>query len=64
MDRLHHSVHLSSADINYLQKSSETHKYTHGHALILSGAAGRAGAARLAAWGALRIGAGVVTVGW
>ena len=39
------------------------HKYTHGHALILSGPLGHGGAARLAARGALRIGAGVVTVG-
>ncbi|MCU0905336.1 MAG: NAD(P)H-hydrate dehydratase [Tabrizicola sp.] len=43
--------------------SGDTHKYSHGHALILSGPSGRGGAARLAARGALRIGAGVVTVG-
>jgi len=39
------------------------HKYSHGHALILSGPSGRGGAGRLAARGALRIGAGVVTIG-
>jgi hydroxyethylthiazole kinase-like uncharacterized protein yjeF len=46
-----------------LFKSMADHKYAHGHALILSGPSGRGGAARLAARGALRIGAGVVTVG-
>jgi len=49
--------------LRFLAKGREDHKYSHGHALILSGPSGHGGAARLAARGALRIGAGVVTVG-
>ena len=46
-----------------LHKELDANKYTYGHALILSGPSGKGGAARLAARGALRIGAGVVTLG-
>ncbi|WP_417273864.1 NAD(P)H-hydrate dehydratase [Celeribacter halophilus] len=46
-----------------LAKQSFGYKYSHGHALILTGPSGKTGAARLAARAALRVGAGLVTLG-
>ncbi|MEM7500064.1 MAG: NAD(P)H-hydrate dehydratase, partial [Pseudomonadota bacterium] len=45
------------------RKRSSRNKYHFGHALVLGGASGKGGAARLAARGALRAGAGLVTLG-
>ena len=54
---------LIDADDAWAATKRAGHKYDHGHALVLAGGMGRTGAARLAARAALRIGAGLVTLG-
>jgi ADP-dependent NAD(P)H-hydrate dehydratase / NAD(P)H-hydrate epimerase len=54
---------VEEADVRPLLKrrSANTHKGTYGHLLIVAGSRGKSGAALLAARGALRAGAGLVT---
>ena len=45
-----------------IRRKPEGHKGDYGHALIVAGSVGKTGAAVLASWAALRVGAGLVTV--
>ncbi len=56
-------VKLVSVSPAKLRKLHRANKFTNGHAFVMCGPSGRGGAARLAARGALRMGAGLVTVG-
>lgn len=54
----------SATDVEplFVPRAAETHKGTYGHVAIIAGSEGRSGAAILAARGAIRTGAGLVTV--
>jgi len=47
---------------DFPKRSVQSHKYKHGHVLVASGPMRTTGAARLAARGALRVGAGLVSI--
>ncbi len=54
-------IEASEASSMLKPRSANTHKGTYGHPLIIAGSRGKSGAAILAARGALRMGAGLVT---
>lgn len=65
LDSIKPSIWLNSERLwgkAYPKPSPLGHKYSRGHAVVVSGPAHATGAARLAARGALRIGAGLVSV--
>ena len=45
------------------QRNPDSHKGTYGHAFIIAGSPGKTGAAAMAAQAAMRVGAGLVTIG-
>jgi ADP-dependent NAD(P)H-hydrate dehydratase / NAD(P)H-hydrate epimerase len=50
-------IEAGPAMVKALRKDASGHKFSNGAASVLTGGAGLGGAARLAAWAALRIGA-------
>ena len=66
LDRIKPSVTVNEPDLwarCFPIPQVDAHKYTRGHVVVVSGGVSSTGAARLAARGALRAGAGLVTIG-
>jgi NAD(P)H-hydrate epimerase len=60
------SCHLLTPDDitkTYLKRSVDSHKGSYGHLLVIAGSKGKTGAAALCSEAAMRIGAGLVTLG-
>jgi hydroxyethylthiazole kinase-like uncharacterized protein yjeF len=65
LDRIHPRVFSNVPDVwghVFPVPQTGSHKYSRGHAVVVSGGPASTGAARLAARGALRAGAGLVTI--
>jgi hydroxyethylthiazole kinase-like uncharacterized protein yjeF len=65
LDRIKPQTFVNCVDLwakNFPVPRLDGHKYTRGHAVVVSGGLSSTGAARLAARGALRAGAGLVTI--
>lgn len=65
LDQIKPETHINHPDLwldQMPRAQAEGHKYSRGHALVVSGGPSHTGAARLAATAALRIGAGLVSV--
>jgi hydroxyethylthiazole kinase-like uncharacterized protein yjeF len=65
LDRIKPRTFLNAPELwagHFPMPRADGHKYTRGHAVVLSGGLSSTGAARLAARGALRAGAGLVTI--
>ncbi|HBJ40611.1 MAG TPA: NAD(P)H-hydrate dehydratase, partial [Hyphomonas sp.] len=55
------AITADTLDFDQLAKG-QGHKFDHGHAIVVTGGAGRTGAARLSGRAALRMGVGLVTL--